>query len=141
MFAVEAFLAIAVYLIEGFTNGHATFLQLDLYHGQAIDQNCNVIAVGMGAVLFKLLDHLQFVARHVLLIDQIDVLDAPVVKNEVINVVIVDLAGLIDNAVAGPVQICVIKSLPFIIRERDNVQRFHLHPHIGQHGVGRGQGW
>ena len=57
------------------------------------------------------------------------------------DVVIVDLAGLIDNAVAGSVQIGVIETLPFIIRERDIVQRFHLHPHIGQHGVGRGQDW
>lgn len=36
------------------TNGYATLFQLYLHQGQAVDQNCYIIAVGVAADLFKL---------------------------------------------------------------------------------------
>ncbi len=65
--AVKAFLAVTVNLVKSFTNRYTAFFQLDLYQRQAIDQNGDIVAIGMRACLFKLLDDLHFIAKDVFL--------------------------------------------------------------------------
>ena len=62
MFGIKAFFAVAMHLVKGFSNGDTTFFKLYLYEGQAVDQNGDIVAVGLGSCLLKLLDDLGFVA-------------------------------------------------------------------------------
>ena len=139
--AVEALFAVAVHLVEGLANGHTALLQFHLHQRQAVDQNRHVIAVGLRARLLKLLDDLHLVAGNVLFVQQIDVLDAPIVKHKVVDVVVVHLAGLFDNAIAGLVQPALYKALPFHIRELHGIERLQLLAHIGQQSLRRVQLW
>ena len=101
--AVKALFAVTMHLIEGFTNRHTAFLQLHVDQGQTIDQNRHIVAVGVAARLLKLLDYLHLVAGNVLFIQQVDVLNMAIVKHKIMNIVIMDFAGFIDDAVAGPI--------------------------------------
>ncbi len=85
----------------------------------------------MCASLLELLDHLHLVAGDVFLVEQVDVLDVPVIENEVVDVVIVDLAGLIDDAFARFVEIGFDESQPFAIRELHVVQGLQLRANVG----------
>ncbi|MNF59031.1 hypothetical protein D3C84_406110 [compost metagenome] len=129
--AIEAFLAVAVHLIEGLANRYTTLLQLHLHQWQTIDQNRHVVAIGVAALLLKLFDHLHLVADDVLLVQQVDVLNTPVVKDEVVNVIVVDLAGFLDDAVAGLVQPSLDKAQPLAIGKLHVIERLQLHAHIG----------
>ena len=51
---IQALFAVAVYLVEGLPKGNAPFLQFHLHQGEAVDKNGDIVAVGMGAFLFKL---------------------------------------------------------------------------------------
>jgi hypothetical protein len=54
----------------------------------------------VGSFLLKLLDDLDFVAGKVLFIEEVNVLNATVIKDKIMDVVIVDFASFIGNAVA-----------------------------------------
>ena len=90
----------------------------------------------MCAGLFELPDDLQSVACDVLFVEQIDVLDAAVIEDEVADVVIVDFACLVDAVVAGFVQILLDEPLPFAVLKYYIIQRFQLLPDIGEHLFG-----
>ena len=137
--AVEALFAVAVHLIKRLADGHAALLQFHLHQRQAVDQNGHVVAVGVRAGLFKLLDHLQLVASDGFFIEQVNVLDAPIVKHKVVDVVVVHLAGLLHHTVAGLVQPALYKALPLHVGERHVVERLQLHAHIGQQSLRRVQ--
>ena len=122
MLTVEAFLAVPMHLVEGLTNRHAALFQLHLHQRQTIDQNRHVIAVGVTASLLKLFDHLHLVAGDVFLVQQVNVLDAPIVKNKVVNVIVVNLAGFLDDAVAGFVQKRFHKAKPLAISQLHAIQ-------------------
>ena len=100
VFAVEALFAIAVYLVEGVPNRHATLLEFHLNQWQAVDQDRDIVAVGMATRLLKLLDHLHLVASKVPLIEQVDVLNPTVIEYEVVDVVVVNLPSLINGTFA-----------------------------------------
>ena len=102
-------------LVKCLADGYAAPLQLDLHHRQTVHQNRHIIAVGMRASLLKLLDHLQLVAGLVAFVDQMDVLNPAIVKDKIMDVVILDLAGFVDDAFAGPVQIGLDEARPLDI--------------------------
>ena len=104
-----------------------------------IDQNGHIVAVGMAAALLKLADHLHLVAGDVGFIHQVDVLNAAIVEGEVVDIVIVQLAGFIHQAVTGPVQVFLHKPSPFPLAEFDLIERLQLGAYIGQHGIRLGQ--
>ena len=93
----------------------------------------------MGAGLLELLDHLQLISGRALLVQQVDVLDAPIVKDKVVDVVVVNLAGLFNDALAGLVQPGFHKAQPFALGELNGVECLQLHTHVGQQGFGRVQ--
>ena len=115
MLAVEAFLAVPVNLVEGLPDRHAALLQLDLHQWQPVDKDRHVIAIGVRTGLLELLDNLQLISGHVLLVEEVNVLDAPVIKDEIVDVVVVDFAGFVDDVVAWLVQVGLDKTLPLII--------------------------
>ncbi|MNV89900.1 hypothetical protein D3C71_1842340 [compost metagenome] len=67
----------------------------------------------MAAALLKLLDNLHLVAGNVLFIQQVDILDAAIVKHEIMDIVIMNLAGFIDDAIAGLIQKNFNETRPF----------------------------
>ena len=134
MLTVKALFAVTVDLIKGFTDRYTTFFKLNLYQWQPVHQDRHIIAVGMAAGLFKLLDYLHLVADNVLFIQQVYVFNSAIIKNEVMDIVIVDFAGFIDDAVAGLIEEGLNKSLPFTIKKRYVIERLQLFAHIGEHG-------
>jgi hypothetical protein len=130
--AVEALLTVTVDLIEGLTNGDAAPFELHLHQGQAIDQNGHIVAIGLAAALLKLPDDLAGVAQHVLLIEQVDVLDVAVIKDEVVNVVIVDLAGLFQDVFARPIEVGLDETRPFGFGKLDVVEGLELRADVGE---------
>jgi len=117
MLPVKAFLAVAMHLIEGLPNCHPPPFQFHLHQGQAIDQHGHIVAIGLAARLFKLVDHLHPVAGKVILVHQGNVLDMAIVKDKVIDPVVVDFAGFFHHAVAGLIQPGFHKALPFPLRK------------------------
>ena len=130
--AVKAFFAVAMDLVESLTNGHATLFKLQLHQWQAVYQDGCIVAVGVAAGLFKLADHLHPVVGQILFVQQINVLNAPVIKHEVVYMVIVDFAGFFDNAVARLVQILDHKASPFFVAKLNLVQALQLFAYQSQ---------
>ena len=91
----------------------------------------------MAARLFELFDHLNLVAGDVLFIQQINVLDATIIEHKVVNIVVVNLAGFLDDAITGLVQPGFDKAQPFAVIELYVIERLQLHAHIGQQHLGR----
>ena len=77
----EGISLIAVDLIEGLTDGHASALQLDMHQREAVDQDGDIIAVEvLGAVIladFVLVDDLKQIVVNVLLVDRVMFLEEP----------------------------------------------------------------
>ncbi|MNE74853.1 hypothetical protein D3C80_1709610 [compost metagenome] len=115
-----------MYLVECFANGNAALFQLNLHERQAVYQNGHVVAIGMCAGLLKLFDHLHFVAGNVLFVEQVDVLDMSVVKDEIVDVVVVNFARFISDTVAGSVQIGFQEPHPLTILKAYIVQGLQL---------------
>ena len=132
MLAVEALLAVTMHLIEGLADGHAAFFKLYLHQGQAVDQDGHVITVGVRPGLFKLVDDLYRVAGNVLFVKEANILDVAVVKNKVIDVIVMNLAGFVHKTVAGLVQPGFHKAFPLAIRKLHGVQDLQLRAHVGQ---------
>ena len=65
--------------------------------------------------LFELFDDLHFVAGNVALVEKVNVLDAAIVEYEIVDVIVMDLAGLVDDPVAWAVQIGDNETRPFRI--------------------------
>ena len=97
---VEALFGISVHLIECFADGDTASFQFNLYQWQTINQNCNVITIGLCPGLFKLRNNLQFISDNILFVCDIDVFNMSVVKNEIVNVVIVNLTGFIYQGIS-----------------------------------------
>ncbi len=88
----------------------------------------------MAASLLKLLDHLQLVAGDFFLVQQIDILDAPVVKNKIVDVVVVNFPGFLNDAVAGFIQPGFHKAQPFAVSKLHVIECLQLHAHISYQG-------
>ena len=79
----EALTPVAVDLIEGLAQTHPTALQLDVEHGEAVDQQRHVVAVGRRATLGGVLvDYLEVVVVYVVAVEQPDIHVLPVVEGE-----------------------------------------------------------
>ena len=134
--AIEALFAVAVDLVKGFADGDAALFELDLHQGQAIDEDGDIVAVGVGAALLELLYYLELVAGNGVFIEQIDILNTAIVKDKIIDVVIVNFAGFIDDTIAGLIQITINKALPFGVIKLDIIERLQLHAGVGEHRCG-----
>ena len=126
MFRIEAFLAVAVNLIERLADCNASLFQLHLNHRNSVHKNCNVVAVLMSAGLLKLPDYLNLVPQQFVLVYKIDVLNMSVVKNKVKNIIVMNLARFVVHCVAGFIKISLNVAFPFAVKKVNIVQLFNL---------------
>ena len=136
-FGPKAVSLVAVDLVEGFADIHAAAFQLDVYEGQAVDQDGDVVAVGVGGTAFGfvdlvLVDHLQVVVVDVFLVQQADVFGAAVVTHQGLDVVFLDADGLFFDAVIGAGDVVIEKPGPFCIAELHIVEALELGAQVGQ---------
>ena len=89
---------IAVYLVEGFLQRHATLFQFTMHQGQTIDKDGHIIAILFGSSFWHILiEHLQMVVVNILLVNQFDVLRIAVVKRDVHNLRLLYALRLVLN--------------------------------------------
>ena len=88
-----------MYLIERLTDCNAALLQFNLNKWQPVYQNGHIITVNLCTRLFELLDDLQLVAGDVSLIHKVYVLNTPIIKDKVVDEIIVDFAGFLNTAI------------------------------------------
>ena len=131
----EAIPLIAVDLIEGFPNGNAPALQLDMDEWQTVDQHRHIIAIVMSCPLLCgdgiLVDDLQTVIMDALLVNKLNIFAFPVIPAEHLHIVLLNQTGLFKNAGVGVCQHLVPEPLPFAIRKAIVIQLFQLRPQIG----------
>ena len=133
--AVEAFPAVAMHLIEGFANGHTAFFQLHMDQWQSVDQNGDIVAVGVTAGLFELTDHLQLVAAECLFVDEVDVLNAAIIEDKVEHMVVVNFSSFVDDGFVGAIEVGIDESSPFVVGEADVVEGLQLLADVVQQGL------
>ena len=131
----EAIPLIAVDLVEGFPNGNAPALQLDMDQRQAVDQHRHIIAVIVGSAFLGrdgiLVDDLQIIIMDALLVNKLDIFAFPVIPAEHLHIVLLNQPGLFENAGVCVCQHLVPETLPFAVRKAIVIQLFQLRPQIG----------
>ena len=128
-----------MHLVERLAHSHPTLLEFHLYHRQSVHQDRHVIPILARALLFKLVDHLQFVARRVALVHEVNVLQSAVVEGEIVHRMILHLARLVGDGVARTVQVLAAQSFPLRIGEVHLVERLELSARIGAQRIGGAQ--
>ena len=131
----EAVSLIAIDLVKRFPNGNAPALQLDMDEWQAVDQYRHIIAIVMSCPLLCgdgiLVDDLQTVIMDALLVNKLNIFAFPVIPAEHLHTVLLNQAGLFENAGVCVCQHLVPETLPFAVRKAIVVQLFQLRPQIG----------
>ena len=116
-------------LVKGFTQLYATTLEFDMHHGKAIDQDGDVVTIGVFRTAFALfhlvlVNDLQPVVMDICFIQQSDVFACAVVTRKNLNVVFVDATGLFLDSVVGAGDAGAIEPFPFRVAEGDVVEGF-----------------
>ena len=94
---------------------------------QTVYQNCDIIAVIIvAAVLHILVNDLQAVVVDVLFIQQRDIDRRAVLTGQILNVVLLDAAGLFFDAIVCIGDFISKEKVPLFIRESIVVQQFQL---------------
>ena len=126
---------VAVDLIECFSDGNTSAFQFDMNERQSIDQNCNVITVIMLCSLCGtnhiLVDNLQEVVMDIFLINDADVLGRTIITLKNLNIVLLNLTGLLYDSFIGIGNGICEEAFPLILREMIIVQFFQLKAQIG----------
>ena len=65
--------------------------------------------------------------------------EVPEVKDEVVHVVIVNLAGFFDNTVAWFIQPALYETAPFAVGKLHIIESLQLNAHVGKHCIRLGQ--
>ena len=94
---------------------------------QTVYQNCDIIAVIIVAAVFHILvNDLQAVVVDVLFIQQRNIDRRAVLAGQVLNVVLLDAAGLFFDAIVRVGDFILKEEVPLFIRESIVVQQFQL---------------
>ena len=118
---------VTVDLVECLLDRHTAPLQFHMNQRQTVYQNCDIIAVIIvAAVLHILVNDLQAVVVDVLFIQQCNVDRRAVLAGQVLNVVLLDAAGLFFDTIVCVGDFILKKEVPFFIRESIVVQQFQL---------------
>ena len=90
---------VAVYLVKRLFYVDAAALQLDMHQRKTVYQYGNVIAVRARSVLdFVLIDDLERIIMDIALIEQVDILDRPVIARQQLYVILLNDCGLFDDS-------------------------------------------
>ena len=132
----ETVARVAVDLVERLPQLGAPALQFHVHQRQPVHQDRHVVTVGVhpGRRLV-LVDHLQPVVVDVLLVEQIDVLERPVITGQHLHVIGLDSGGLLHDAVIRGRNLLSEEPLPLVVGEPDLVQRLQLDAQI-RHQIG-----
>ena len=123
----ERFPAVAVDLVEGFLQAHASAFQLDVNQGQTVYEDGHVVAVGALAVAYLVLvDHLGGVVMRVLLVDEVDVSLRAIVEGKSLDVVTLYGLCLVNNTLALVGDFCLEETLPLVVGEVEAVEFLQL---------------
>ena len=126
--APERLSLIAVDLVEGFADGHATALQLHVdEQREAIDEDGHVVAVVTRAALGRVLvDDLQAVVVDISLVEDADISALAVVELESLHIVLLYQPSLFDDAIVLIGQDGGVEPPPLRVGKGDAVERLHL---------------
>ena len=98
-----------------------------MYKRQTVDKNRHIVAsVVRAAGFFVLVYDLQAVVVDVLFVEQIDIFRTAIIAFQNLHMVVLNFAGFLDDALVGAGDTFAEKPRPFIVRERNTVQRFKL---------------
>ena len=118
---------VTVDLVERLFDGHTAPLQFHMNQRQTVYQNRDIIAVIIvAAILHILVNDLQAVVVDVLFIQQRDIDRRAVLAGQILNVILLDAAGLFFDAIVRVGDFILKKEVPFFIRESIVVQQFQL---------------
>ena len=131
--APEAVALVALDLVERLHDGLAAALELHVHERQAVDEDGHVVAVLVGALLRVLVHHLEAVVVDVALVDEADVLRGAVIAPQGDDVLALDAARLVLDAVALGGDVPTEEPAPFGVGELDAVKRFELGAEVGHH--------
>lgn len=118
---------VTVDLVERLFDGHTAPLQFHMNQRQTVYQNRDIIAVIIvAAVLHILVNDLQAVVVDVLFIQQRDIDRRAVLAGQVLNVVLLDAAGLFFDTIVCVGDFILKEVIPFLIRKGIIVQNLQL---------------
>ena len=137
IFAIETFFGISMHLIKCFADSDTAFFQFYLNQWQSVDQYRHIIPIGLCSGLFKLVDNLHLVSGNILFVGKIDIFDMSVIKNKIIDMIIVNLTSLVYQGISRFIQIFFHKPQPFLVREHHIVKVLNLYAGISQQRFGR----
>lgn len=98
---------------------------------QAVDQHRHVIAVVVASLLRVLVHHLHTIVVHIALVDKGDVANRAVIHAERIDMVALNAARLLDDAVVVRGNPALEQACPFLVGEADVIQSLQLRAKIG----------
>lgn len=131
----EAIPLIAVNLVERLPNGHTAAFQLNVNQRQTIDQHRHIIAIIMRSALLGgdgvLMDDLQAIVMDALFVDELNVLALSAIPAKHLHIVLLNQAGLFENAGIAIRQHFIPKPRPFAVRKVVIIQLFKLRAQIG----------
>ena len=118
---------VTVDLVECLLDRHTAPLQFHMNQRQTVYQNRDIIAIIIvAAVLHILVDNLQTVVVDVLFIQQRNIDRRAVLAGQVLNVVLLDAAGLFFDAIVRVGDFILKEVIPFLIRKGIIVQNLQL---------------
>ena len=121
---------VAVDLVEGLPDGYSPALELHMDQRQSVHQDRDIIAIVMPGTLALghdiLVDDLEGVIVHILLVDQGDVLRQGIVPLQDLDIVLLDHAGLFDDMVVRIGYDVLKEAVPLGIRELIGIQPLQL---------------
>ena len=118
---------VTVDLVERLLDRHTAPLQFHMNQRQTVYQNRDIIAVIIVAAVFHILvDNLQTVVVDVLFIQQRNIDRRAVLAGQVLNVVLLDAAGLFFDAIVCVGDFILKEVIPFLIRKGIIVQNLQL---------------
>ena len=137
----ERIALVAVNLIEGFLEVHATLLEFNVHKWQAVYKDGDIVAVGACAILhYILVDDLQAVAVNVVLVYKLDIAEADSVLAAVnqrkdLDGVVLDGIGFLNDSVILVGENHPEEEVPFAVGEFEVIEAFELSSKIGNEGL------
>ena len=118
---------VAVDLVEGLLERHTTAFQLAMYQRQAIDEDSDIITIGISpAFRHILVEHLRMIVVDILFVDELHVLGATVVTGDVDNLRALDARGLVLDGHLWRSDMLLKKLFPLLVGEGETIEAFHL---------------
>ena len=122
---------IAFDLVKSLAQSHPTPFEFNVHHRQTVHQDGHIIAAQTFAALFFILvEHLQAIVVDGRFVDKADVHHAAVIAFQQLDVVDLDFAGLVEDALFGVRQTVMKEVLPLVFGKAHFVEQFQLQAQV-----------